>query len=172
MNELYQRVKFITKKFAGSESKMALLLGIQQRTFNGYLNKQRQGRLLELLPAILEEFPQINRDWLFFGEGEMLQHTGVGIKTVATSMRTVAHPPGAEGAQAPPTPHIDAALLQQVIEMLEEHLHAVKGTLTPANKAVVISQLYELVIEGEVENRQPIQMMRLVMGALAKAAND
>lgn len=148
--ELYQRVKRISKELAGSETKMATLLGIQQRTFNGYLNESRQGNLWDLLPAMLKEYPQVSREWLYFDEGDM--YGGGGSK--------------------PPTPHIDTALLQQVIEMLEEHLQAVKGKLSPARKAVVVSQLYELVAEQEAEAREPIQMMRLVMGALAKAANE
>lgn len=148
--ELYQRVKRISKELAGSETKMATLLGIQQRTFNGYLSPDRQDNLLALLPRILQEYPQISREWLYFDEGDMY---------------------GGGGPQKPPTPHIDAALLQQVMEMLEEHLQAVKGKLSPARKAAVVSQLYELIVEQEEQAREPIQMMRLVMGALAKAAN-
>lgn len=150
---LYQRVKKICSELAGSETKMAMLLGVQQRTFNGYLNESRQENLYGLLPKILEAYPQISRDWLYFGEGEM---SGAG-----------------DGEQAkPPTPHIDRALLQQVIEILEEHLQAVKGKLSPAAKGMVVSQLYEMIIEQEEQAREPIQIMRLVMGALAKAANE
>ena len=79
---------------------------------------------------------------------------------------------GGGDQQKPPTPHIDAALLRQVIEMLEEHLQAVKGKMSPAAKATVVSQLYEMLVEQEAQAREPLQMMRLVMGALAKAANE
>lgn len=149
--ELYQRVKRISKELAGSETKMAAQLGIQQRTFNGYLSESRQANLWALLNKILEEYPQISRDWLYFNEGEMF---------------------GDGGAQKPPTPHIDAALLQQVIEILEEHLQAVKGKLSPTAKSAVISQLYEMLVEQNAQAREPIQVMRLVMTTLAKAVND
>lgn len=76
-----------------------------------------------------------------------------------------------KGCKSPP-PHIDVALLRQVIEMLEEHLQAVKTKMSPAAKATVVSQLYEMLVEQEAQAREPIQMMRLVMGALAKAANE
>ncbi len=148
--QLYQRVRKIATTLAGSDVKMGTALGMNPRTFSGYLKESREHNLWPLLPRILQEYPQISREWLYFDEGEMY---------------------GGGGPKKPPTPHIDAALLQQVMEMLEEHLQAVKGKLSPARKAVVVSQLYELIVEQEAEAREPIQMMRLVMGALAKAAN-
>lgn len=149
--ELFKRVKLVASDLAGSETKLATKIGVNQRTLNGYMRGRREDNLWALLPRILQEYPQISRDWLYFDEGEMF---------------------GGGGPQKPPTPHIDAALLQQVIEMLEEHLQAVKGKLFPAAKATVVSQLYELLVEQEAQAREPIQMMRLVMGALAKAANE
>ncbi len=149
--KLYQRVRTIAKEVAGSETKLAPLIGVHQRTFNGYLKESREHNLWPLLPKILEVFPQVSREWLYFDEGEML---------------------GGGGPQKPPTPHIDAALLRQVIEMLEEHLQAVKAKMSPSAKATVVSQLYEMLVEQEAQAREPIQMMRLVMGALAKAANE
>lgn len=71
--KLFERVKKVSKELASSETKLASLLGLPQRTFNGYLNEKSQRNLWELLPAILECFPQLNRDWLYFGEGEMLK---------------------------------------------------------------------------------------------------
>ncbi len=69
---LYQRVRRIAVEFAGSETKLAQQLGIQQRTLNGYLNESREENLFPSLSRILELYPQISRDWLYFGEGEML----------------------------------------------------------------------------------------------------
>lgn len=149
--QLYQRIKKIAAEIAGSDVKMGTAMGINPRTFSGYLKETRQDNLWPLLPTVLEIYPQISREWLYFDEGEMLR--------------------GGD-SQKPPTPRIDAALLRQVIELLEEHLQAVKGKLSPAAKATVVSQLYELIVEQEEQAREPIQMMRLVMGALAKAANE
>ena len=148
--ELFERVRRISAEIAGSQKKLAELLGIAPNTFQGYLKSEREDNLWPVLPQILGLYPQVSREWLYFDEGEM--YGGGGPK--------------------PPTPHVDTALLQQVLELLEEHLQAVKGKLSPARKAVVVSQLYELVVEQEEQAREPIQMMRLVMGALAKAANE
>lgn len=70
--KLFERVKKVSKELAFSETKLASLLGLPQRTFNGYLNEKSQRNLWELLPAILACFPQLSREWLYFGEGEML----------------------------------------------------------------------------------------------------
>ena len=75
--ELFERIKYISKNLAASEAKLAASLGLPQRTFNNYLNKKSQRNLWELLPRILEFFPQVRRDWLYFNEGEKLNHTYV-----------------------------------------------------------------------------------------------
>lgn len=38
---------------------------------NGYINSIRKGIGDEKLDKILEQFPELNRNWLLFGEGEM-----------------------------------------------------------------------------------------------------
>ena len=68
--ELFERVKFIAKQLAGSETKLAAILGLPQRKFNGYLNQISQRNLWEYLPLVLDEYPSLSRDWLYFGEGE------------------------------------------------------------------------------------------------------
>lgn len=75
--KLYQRVRTIAKEVAGSETKLAPLIGVHQRTFNGYLKESREHNLWPLLPKILEVFPQVSREWLYFSEGEMLKSEGV-----------------------------------------------------------------------------------------------
>ena len=39
---------------------------------NGYIRSMRKGLGVEKLDKVLTEFPELNRDWLLFGEGEML----------------------------------------------------------------------------------------------------
>jgi hypothetical protein len=68
--ELHQRIDFIAKKYAVSRAKLAKFLNIQQRTMNGYFSLKRQHNFYPLLPKILEIYPEISRDWLYFGEGE------------------------------------------------------------------------------------------------------
>ncbi len=64
-----QRIKLVIKQ-----------IGIPQREFeraigasNGYVNSISKSIGAEYLSAILREFPMINRDWLLYGEGEMLK---------------------------------------------------------------------------------------------------
>ena len=70
--ELFQRVRDLAKAKAGSAKKLGELLGKSQPVFQAYLNERRQNNLWPLLPQILELFPDVSRDWLYFGEGEML----------------------------------------------------------------------------------------------------
>lgn len=69
--ELFERVRLISTDVARSQTDLAKKLGLTQPTFNGYLNEKRQDNLWPLLPKILELYPQLNRDWLYFGEREM-----------------------------------------------------------------------------------------------------
>lgn len=69
--ELFQRVKRICQELAGSETKLAQQLGIDQRKLNGYLNAKSQKNLWEYLPKILQLYPGVSRYWLYLDEGEM-----------------------------------------------------------------------------------------------------
>ena len=91
--ELFERVKYISKNLAASEAKLATTLGLPQRTFNNYLKKKSQRNLWALLPRILELFPQVRRDWLYFNEGEKL-HPGC-VEAVSTQ-------PDVHHSQRPP----------------------------------------------------------------------
>lgn len=86
--ELFERIKQIAG-LAGSETKLASRLNLPQTTFNGYLKPSRQDNLWPLLPKILELFPQVNREWLYFGEGEMTGETSprVAVPPMTTAVR-------------------------------------------------------------------------------------
>ncbi len=43
---------------------------------NGYVSSMRKGFGTEKLDNVLREFPDLNRDWLLYGEGEMLKDLG------------------------------------------------------------------------------------------------
>lgn len=70
--QLFERVKMLAKAKEKSANALAKKLNIAQTTFNGYLKESRQNNLWEILPKILELYPDVSRDWLYFGEGEML----------------------------------------------------------------------------------------------------
>lgn len=94
--ELFQRVKYLAREVAGSETRLAEKLGLPQRKLNGYLSEKSQKNLWEYLPAILENYPHISRDWLYFGEGQMLRAQTVGVpplRAVEPTLAAVSAPP-------------------------------------------------------------------------------
>ena len=106
--ELFQRVKFLAREVAGSETRLAEKLGLPQRKLNGYLSEKSQKNLWEYLPAILENYPHISREWLYFGEGEMLRPQTAGVPPLR-----VAVPP--MRAAVVPAPD-DGDLAQKLLE--------------------------------------------------------
>ncbi len=81
--ELYQRLlQLIELLTDNSQTRFAKSIGLSQQTFNNYLNPEGQQKIRKtLLDTILAIYPEISRDWLFFGEGEMFDREG---KTVST----------------------------------------------------------------------------------------
>jgi len=69
--ELYERVDEIIKAMGRSRAHLAKRLDIKQTTFNHWFSRGRQHNLWPVLLKILELHPQVSREWLFFGEGEM-----------------------------------------------------------------------------------------------------
>lgn len=66
--QLYQRVLTLKPRF-GTKTKMAETLGISFRMLDSYLKESSQVHLYPLLPKLLQALPDIDRDWLYFGEG-------------------------------------------------------------------------------------------------------
>ncbi len=71
--ELFERVRKVATEVAGSQSALARVLGMSQRTFSGYLKKEREDNLWPLLPRIWLNYPSIRREWLWWDEGPMLR---------------------------------------------------------------------------------------------------
>jgi len=63
---------------------MAKQLNIKQTTFNSWFSRDRQEYLFPVLFKILELYPHISREWLFFGEGDMVK-TEAGGPSVSQS---------------------------------------------------------------------------------------
>lgn len=70
--ELYQRIEAISRYLCGGVPEFAKALGINTRTFYGYLSKDREHKLWPLLPEILADYPRVSRMWLYFGIGPMM----------------------------------------------------------------------------------------------------
>lgn len=100
-----ERLKHVADTKCGSETKLAEYLGIPQKKLNYYRNKSPDN-LWPLLPKILELFPDIRRDWLYFGEGEMLQ--GGGIPALAGASGPV---PAGQPVQGSPAASVQLMLL-------------------------------------------------------------
>jgi len=71
--ELYERVDEIIRRLARSRTNLAKLLNIKQTTFNSWFSSDRQDNLWPVLFEILKLYPHVSRNWLFFGEGAMLE---------------------------------------------------------------------------------------------------
>ena len=82
--ELYERVSQVIKKTSKSRSNLAQELNIKQTTFNSWFCRGRQNYLWPYLPKILELYPHISREWLFFNEGPVLkaETEGPGVSQV------------------------------------------------------------------------------------------
>ena len=87
MANIFERLLYLIEMFTNnSQTKFAKSIDWPQTTFNGYLNEQGQAKIrLTLFQDIMKRYPQINRDWLYFGEGEPLvkDSTGQGERNFA-----------------------------------------------------------------------------------------
>ena len=77
--ELYERVDVVVKRLAKSRTHLAKQFNIKQTTFNSWFSRDRQDYLLPVLFKILELYPHVSRDWLFFGEGDMVASEAGGL---------------------------------------------------------------------------------------------
>jgi hypothetical protein len=122
---LFERIKRVATDLAGSETKLATLLELPQQKLNGYLNPKSQKNLWEYLPRILELYPQVSRDWLYFGEGEMLRENPLWpLKAVAYDAmpKPVAGPKAGQVTAA--ASQEDVSALRQRVAELEQKLLA------------------------------------------------
>jgi len=71
--ELYERVDEVIKRMAKSRSHLARQLDIKQTTFNSWFSRDKQDYLWPALHRMLELYPHLSRDWLFFDEGPVLK---------------------------------------------------------------------------------------------------
>ena len=113
--ELFERIAKIAREIAGSQARLAEKFNINPRTFQGYVQANRQDNLWPILQDILTAYPQISREWLYFGEGEMLG--GV-----------------AKDSTTPPTPSLEReiAALRELVASKDEIIALQKQLLAQA----------------------------------------
>lgn len=70
--ELFERVEQVLRHNKMPRYALAKELGVAQNTFTRYFCATQQAKLSQYLWAIHALFPDVRREWLFFGEGEML----------------------------------------------------------------------------------------------------
>lgn len=71
--KLFERVKQVARHYFRSDKALAEALGLPQSTFSAWLNAKRQDNLWPHLERIAELCPSVRRQWLYYGEGEMLE---------------------------------------------------------------------------------------------------
>lgn len=68
--QLFERVELILSLKKMPRYVLAEKLGMKQNTFTRYFCKEHQAKMTPHLWEILKIFPDVNRNWLFFEEGE------------------------------------------------------------------------------------------------------
>ena len=66
-------IKERIKQFINYKGITVKAFEIQCNLSNGYISSMRKGFGADKLNNVLTEFPELNRDWLLYGEGEMLR---------------------------------------------------------------------------------------------------
>lgn len=66
---------------------------IQSKLSNGYVSSMRKGLGVTKLENVLNAFPDLNRDWLLYGEGEMLRRELKSFDRSVEGKKSVRHVP-------------------------------------------------------------------------------
>ena len=142
-SELYERVTAAGKFFGGLPA-FAEMIGVQYRTFHAYLSAKRQHNLWPLLPTMLEAFPRLSRQWLYFGEGPMLIGHGtpldrpVPLQEIAAAAEAMAAEAGGPVADSRQIQDLQEKLLAaqaKIIQLQDELLTRQKEGHAGAPKA-------------------------------------
>jgi len=73
MQDIAERIDFLIEEKHSSRTQLAAALGIPQSTFNKYFHSTRGKALTALTRKICAYWPDVSRDWLETGEGEIYQ---------------------------------------------------------------------------------------------------
>ena len=157
--ELFQRVKQVSKELAGSETKLASMLGLPQRTLNGYLNEKSQRNLWEYLPKVLACFPQIRREWLWWDEGSMLKDSSANSESPDPS-RVVSEPMPVANDLVAQLKHKNTELTEKLLSAKDELLEA-KNELLEAKNEIITSK--DKIIALHEENKRLAESVSAVV---------
>ena len=71
--ELFQRINLVIENHEkGNRAALCKKIGVNPSTFIGYLDENGQAKIkFSTLARICEAYPEVNRDWLLFGEGNI-----------------------------------------------------------------------------------------------------
>lgn len=85
----YQRVIELLQEFGESRTQLAQKLSIPQNTFNRYFCDQHGDKIAAHLWKVAELYPQVSREWLFFGEGAMLKKNADALPAADRDIREI-----------------------------------------------------------------------------------
>ena len=71
--QLYERIRLLAQDRGISQAKLAEIVGVYPQKFSQWLNEKSQKNLWEHLPKILDAFPDIRPEWLYYDHGPMLR---------------------------------------------------------------------------------------------------
>lgn len=71
--QLYERIRLLAQDRGVSQAKLAEIVGVYPQKFSQWLNEKSQKNLWEHLPKILDAFPDIRPEWLYYDDGPMLR---------------------------------------------------------------------------------------------------
>lgn len=111
MQDLVSRIRKIIEYAAMSDRAFARACGINQPTLFNQLKGLRSVSL-DTVTAVAAAFPEVSRDWLLLGEGEMSRRAPGEADRIAKLVGTI-------------------ATLQDVIDAKDAEIAALKSALTP-----------------------------------------
>lgn len=72
--QLFERIRFFSKSKKVPLARLAEHIGVSPQTFNTWFSEKSQRNLWEHLQKILDLYPELSREWLYFGEGPMFKN--------------------------------------------------------------------------------------------------
>lgn len=105
---IHKRLEIIRKKYGMSKSEFARRLNVVGRTFSHNMDHKRDDKLCYLAYVVIDVFPEISRDWIFFGEGPMLA-AQAKIVQIESARKSLPSPPVAALPPGGSPPHTTPA---------------------------------------------------------------